>query len=431
MGEKHWLKEYYQNFFIAVLAGIVVAIATPVTLTGCRIFDSNCNLIYLKFLGYIISLFIVGAIIVFLSEKFFFKGYFKKKQNREFNLLRKGLIIFFILILILFFFNIRLNYWAIVGFIILYLIYKSMSSTNSDNKSWRWLTQLIITLIVIGFVSNELISPLISPRVSNIKITPLYIQSEQPQNPDDMIKYYTLFKVEYEIEFPYILMNNKLDLRLPGKSIYQNRNIDLITSLQENNPYYEIDLSEEFLDRGSFLSYEKINGILPIKIKTNSREIKKIYAKFIIREINDIHGINFERSDHYWWTHSTISPIESTGNMVTHSYMSSIGFGIDQRGKYYRFYDLVVKSLTDLEIKGLRISVMERPIFCDEGIELDKEYNKYISIDLQPREIRHILAVSEVPETKKIMETDVVFNFTSETQCYGQWLKYKELVGNK
>lgn len=428
MGEKPWLKEYYQNFFIAVLAGIVVAIATPVTLSGCRIFDSNCNLIYLKFLGYIILLFIVGAIVVFLSEKLFFKKYLKKKQNREFNLLRKGLIIFFILILILFFFNIRLNYWAIVVFIILCLIYKCMSSANFDNKSWMWLTQLIITLIVIGFVSNELISPLISPRVSDIKITPLYIQSEQPPNPKDGIKYYTLFQVEYEIEFPYFLMYDKLNLRLPGKSIYQN--IDLITSLQENNPYYEIDLSEELLDWGSFLSYEKINGILPIKIKTNSREIKRIYAKFIIREINDIHGINFERSDNYWWTHSTISPIESTGNVVTHSHMSLIGFGRNQWGDYYRFYDVVIKSLTDLEIKGLSISVTERPIFCDEGIELNKEY-KYISIDLQPREIKHMLAVSKVPETKKITETNVVFNFTSETPCYGQWLKYKELIGKK
>ena len=324
----------------------------------------------------------------------------------------------------------------ILGFLLLVILLsicflcKSFSIKKPIYKKeqyWK-LFQLGITVFLIGFVSNEMVAPLVSPRVSDIKIIPLYIQGEQPQDPENEVKYFSLFEVEYEIELPYFLVDDKLKLRLPGKHIY--RNIDLITSFQENNPYYDINLPDEYLS-GSFLPYNKIDGRLPIKINTNAREIKKIHAKFIIREIYEFHGINYKRSDNFWWTHSTISPIDSTGNDVTRSHMSLIGFGQDQYGNYYRFYDTVIKSLTDLEIKGLRIGVTKSPVFCDDGIELDKEYDKYISIDLQPREVKHILAISRVPDTKSIIETDVVFNFTYESRCYGSWLKYQEITGNK
>ena len=213
---------------------------------------------------------------------------------------------------------------------------------------------------------------------------------------------------------------------MPGKQSYNN--VDLVTSLQEKNSYYEINLPDEVIS-GSFVTYQKLNGEIPIIIKADKGEIKTIQARFIVREKMRFHPTPIERSDPYWWTLTSISPIDSIGTEVSSSKMSLIGFGLDQKGNYYRFYDMIIKSNTDLEIKGLRRGVTEDPIFCSDGIELSKEFDKYISIDLKAKEVKHILAVSKVPETKIILEDEFVFNFTSENKCYGQWLKYKELTG--
>jgi len=294
-------------------------------------------------------------------------------------------------------------------------------------KEYYWKTfNLLIMLLFMFYLSNELVSPILSPRISEIKITPLYIWGMEPTDPNKEIEYYTIFEVNYDIEMPFFLFDEKINLRMPGRQSYNN--VDLITSLQEKNPYYEINLPDEDIS-GIFVTYQKLNGEVPIIIKASKREIKTIQARFIVREKMRFHPSSIERSNPYWWTLTSISPIDSIGTEVSFSQMSLIGFGLDQKGNYYRFYDMIVKSSTDLEIKGLRRGVTEDPVFCSDGIELTKEFDKYISIDLKAKEVKHILAVSKVPETKRILENEFVFNFTSEDECYGQWLKYKELTG--
>lgn len=311
---------------------------------------------------------------------------------------------------------------VLLGF---YFIFKSFRIKSSKQDYYFRLGELLLIGAVLGFLSNELIAPLISPRVSDIKITPIYIQSQEPDNPNAGIKYYTLFDVEYEIELPYFLFTTNFNLKMPGK--VKGQSIDLITSFQENNPYYEINLPQKSLS-GSFLSYQQLKGVIPIIIKANAREIKKIHAHFIVREESDLHEGTASRSDYFWWTYTTISPIKSTGNIVTSPKMSFVGLGIDKYGNYYRFYDVLIKSLTDLEIKGLRIPFPHEFEFCNDGIKLDKEFDIIISIDLEPKESKHILALSRIPADEKLGKTDFVFNFTSEDECYGQWLKYKELT---
>jgi len=428
MGRKHWFIEYYQNFFIAVFAGIVVAIATPVAESNCKLGNILCFPLYLKFLGYIILLFFVGMVIVYFSNNLLLKKYGKK--CRPMLLSKWWLIILLVFILILFLFNLKLGLWVTFGLILVYILHASTINLNKKSLGGliKWGLPIILSLIIVGFISNQIVSPLVSPRVSNIKITPLYIQGMESETAKQDINYYILFDVEYEIEMPLFLLYETLDLRMPGEQTHQN--IDLITSFQENNPYYEINLDKELLEKGSFLPYDKINGKIPLIIKADSMEIKKINAHFIIREKNDLHQISFNKKGHYWWTDATISPIKSSGNVVTEPYFSLIGYGLNEHGHYYGFYDIVIESLTDLEIKGLTIVARDKLTYCDEGVELYKLY-EHISIDLRPKEIKHILAVFEVPETTKITNKDFVFDFTSKTECYGQWLKYKELIGEK
>ncbi len=319
-------------------------------------------------------------------------------------------------------------YSAIIFLYLLWMFYKSYKSKEKLRKDktdfyWR-LIQLFITLVFIVFLSNEIIAPLISPRITEIKISPMNIWGMEASAIEEEINYYTLFDVDYEIELPFFLWTKHINLRMPGE---KSSNIDLVTSFQENNPYYKINLPEKDMS-GSFLSYEKFKGFVPIIIKANSREIKKIHVNFIVREKNEPHPISIKRSDPYWYTVTTISPKDSTGNDVSHPEMSLIGYGQDQHGNYYGFNDLVIKSMTDLEINGLRIEVTEDTILCSEGFELIKEYDKYISIDLQAKEMKHILALSRVPEKRGILNEEVTFNFTQESLCYGAWLKYKQLT---
>ena len=311
-------------------------------------------------------------------------------------------------------------------FILLYLMARWCSSDSPEEKDHYWKSiQLFITIVFICFLSNELVAPLVSPRIIDIKTTPMYIWGMEPSSSDEEINYYTLYDIVYEIELPYVLLNKKIDLRMPGE---ESSTIDLVTSFQENNPYYNITISEKDMN-GSFLSSRKLNGMIPILINTHSREIKKIQAHFIVREKIDFHPSRIVRSNPRCRTKTTISPIHSTGNEVPNSERSLIGYGQDQYGGRYRFYDLVTKSMTDLEINGFRIPVEENSIFCSEGFELTKEYDKYISIDLQPKEMKHILVLNDVSEEMSILDGEVVFNFTQASLCYGAWLKYKELTG--
>ena len=283
-----------------------------------------------------------------------------------------------------------------------------------------------ITIFMIGFLSNELISPLFSPRIANIEIVPLYIQGDDPETPDETVKYYTIFDVDYEIELPFFPLINKFNLKLPGKS--RTQNIDIIISRLEIHPYYFIDLKEHLLSKGSFLPYDTIGGILPIRIKSSSREIKKIHIHLPVREENDLHHNTLGISDQYWWTHTNIFPIKTTGNAVTESEMVFIGYGQDQNKNIFKFYDLIIKSLTNLEIKGLRIPITKNHTFCSDGIKLNKEFGRYISIDLNPREIKHILAYSKT--SKKMEDSDILINFYYDyaEECYPAWLEYKEVV---
>ncbi len=318
--------------------------------------------------------------------------------------------------------------WVFIVVVSGFLLYGYIKTTKPKNKNDLYLNllKLLLSITLVWFVSNELVAPIFSPRVSEITITPIFIQSMQPNTPEDPVYYYTIFDVRYDIEMPYFKLIDSLNLRMPGRDEYQN--IDLITSLQENNPYYTIDLNETKLS-GSFLSYKELNGKIPILIKANSREVKKISSHLIIREKNDLHSNSIVRSNHFWWTHTSIFPIKSTGNDVTDAYGSLIGYG-NLHGTFYSFYDIVIKSLTDLEIKGLYVPT-NLEIYCDNGVKLDKEFNKYISIDLQPRETKHILGISRVTDNRTMLENSYKFNFTSETECYGQWLKYKELIDNE
>lgn len=339
---------------------------------------------------------------------------------------KKEVFITIILLIGVLFARYILNLLIVSVLVLIALVYMIRKSPKGD-KTWKWFN-ILITIIIAGILSNQVVTPLFYPRVSEIKITPLAIWGIEPNNPTQAVHNYILFDVDYEIELPMDWRDEfHFSLRMPGKENY-NDIIALITPFQENNPYYEVDFSEE-LKSDNFISREQLEGQIPITIKANAWEIKKINAHFIIREKIDLTFSNIGRSDPYWWTDATILPIQSRRGIVTDPHGSLIGYGIDQYGNYYRFYDWVIKSLTDLEIRGLRVPINENQILCDDSIRLDKEYDKFVSIDLEPKETRHMLMFSRVKDPEReIRDSHFIFNFTSETDCYGKWLKYKEII---
>lgn len=318
---------------------------------------------------------------------------------------------------------------CVVGFLI-YFIYKYVVSNKKEGeKYWNYIQLIFLGsgLLFTGILTNQLVQPLVSPRVEDISIKPLYIQTmgEYPKLPD----YYAVFEVTYNIAIPLFPFYRNITLKLPGEDV-TGENLYFITQMLRKNPYFNLGLDERFL--GTFLSYKGIAGSIPIIISINAFEAKKIDVKFLVAEKIDFNEASIAQSDFYWWTDTTIAPEIINRNIITWPYGSILGYGRRKPlGVFRSFHDEAIKNLANIEIRGHKIRVGKGSIWCYEGIEQSTEHledGDYISIDLEPRETKHLLVLTPI-DSSDVNKKSFQFDYWSETECPGAWLKYKELMG--
>lgn len=318
----------------------------------------------------------------------------------------------------------------LIVLIILFLRFYTTKNDKNREKYFKTIEIILLSFIpVFGlFISNEVIQPIFSPQIRDLEIKPLFIQSQESDTKD--LIYYTVFEAKYKVALPLFSIfpkSKEIDLKLPGKED-RALDLDVIISFQENSPYYKINLPEKEL-YGSFLNYQKINSKIPIKILSDADEIKEVDIKIIFRERTEMDFSSPRYSMPYWWTVNTVYPIGNDKEIVKWGYNNLLGYGKWKPfNNYYAFYDFKIQSATDLKIKGLGINVQDEYEFCDGEIKLFKSYGR-ISIDLEPREIKHILVLNRIENQDIISDKDFKFDFESQSECIGQFVKYKELMG--
>lgn len=279
---------------------------------------------------------------------------------------------------------------------------------NFVMKNLNFLISIIVTIVIVGIISNQVVQPMFSPRLSTFTVTePLYVQSQI----ENKIEYYKVFKVSYEIE-PALFgsMPQNLTISLPGKlnrDIFSpTSDIEFISQLREANPYANIMLPQK-LNNDNFIDIEKLGGDLKVVIYTNGWDIKKFTLDLFFREQTEINEADKTSPIHRWWSTSTISP--ESPIIIENYYMSPIVYAILNRddGKYmYELKALVLENKNDIEVRGYAIPIFDNTIrVCEGSVGLNIKGYKggdYIDLDLFPHETRTILFFKTIPENTAI-----------------------------
>jgi len=273
----------------------------------------------------------------------------------------------------------------------------------------------VLTLILVGIISNQIAQPLISPRLSSFSVSrPLYVQS---QIIDDKPVYYKVFKITYNIE-PALFapLPQNLTISLPGKSVTEldfvsAENVELITQLRETSPYADV-LIHEILRNENFVDTSRLDNKLNISIKTNGWDVKSISLDLYFREKTEIEERSPSYSDYRWWSSSTISP-ESPIYVLR--YGQSLGFSKSLDGGYQQLNLVTIENINDIPIREYWLEVSNHVFIrvCDESVELSKaglNDKMYVVFDLESHEKKNLTFIEYLginpPEGFRIYGTD-------------------------
>ena len=292
----------------------------------------------------------------------------------------------------------------------------------------HWKKILVIITIIGGIISNQLIHPLFFPRVNKVTVEPLFIQLR-----DDNNKFYTVFKVNYHIDVPlfplYKVFGTYFNLDAPGfkeSTDFPKCNIFWLGTFYANQPY--VDLPEKFKE--NWVNLDEINGKIQINLPLFFN-VKSVEFSGYLAEETVLREQELTISNYYWWNYQCID--SSQPYAITRPEWQLLGYGekLDSN-TLFRFYEVRVKNLNNLEVRGYRITL--RPYtnsrVCYDFYSVEKIMcgnNDCISIDLEPKETKKFL-VLEIIKPEEIKDKNVKLNFTSETICFGAWKRYLELL---
>lgn len=303
------------------------------------------------------------------------------------------------------------------------------SESNKSKSEFCWrVIQVIIAIFFVFLFANEIVQPFFFPRVTDIEINPLNIQSEDITNYEN-ISYYIIYEVKYKVLPPLLLVPfGKTELRIPGG---KSDNIEIAYSLQENNPYYELVINKQ--PYKTFISSSNLSGVFPIKITTSAIEIKNIEIILIIREKIDSNSWgSIGASSSYLWTGTRIKPIISKGDFYATSNPSKLGYALKQSGgAVFKIDSIDVKNLKELEIFGLAIKIGEVDVVCDENINVHI-IKDFVLVGLKPNEDKRLLLIKHVGgpgyQIPKYMKSVSFTGDWDDCSTYNQ--VYKKLLGD-
>ena len=274
----------------------------------------------------------------------------------------------------------------------------------------------IITLLITGFLANQLVQPIFVPRVSEVKVEPLYIQFI-----DD--HYYSVNKLIYNIEVPLIPIKTSTEIKFL-------KNYEINTKFKQKNPYIDVDIFG--YTKPNFLKIDSTN----ITLKTNGFKNKNLEQIFYVFEPITIDNTGwFTYPEDFQWSDSELN----TGYpcQVIGSNYNVLGYGKNIYGQYEKFSMKSIKSRCNLEIRNFKLPLIKddensQTTICD-GENEGRANKNSILISIRPGETKNILFVKEqldIFDKLAINRTDtVIFNWTyqHESKCFYAWKKYQQL----
>ncbi len=325
----------------------------------------------------------------------------------------------------------------IIRVIFLIVVLCALFTVNSKDK--LKIVAFFSGLIITGIISNQLVQPLFTPRLSDMQITPLYVQFFE-----DGREYYTVHRVSYKIEAPVApFFGNNIDLKVPGYFSpfeddliwYPSQKVYLIGSLYEHNPY--IKIPTKYFNRSTNIDLEDSNGKLRVSLDTGFFSTKEVNFNIYIMEKADIEMSNLAYPNHRWWNHQSVSP-DHEYNIARYGQL--LGYATNTRYKEdpnldYHISEDRIKNMNDLPIRGFRVHVQEDYLVCLDGIELNRIKECYgdtefcVKLDLDPKETKTLLIQHTVPASS-VSPNSVRINYSSENRCPGLWAEYLSRYGN-
>lgn len=295
-------------------------------------------------------------------------------------------------------------------------------------KLLQWLVSIVIT-IIIAFITINAVHPLFSPRVSHYEIIPQYIQS---LGSDGTPHYYIIHKIVYYVDIPLFPWFNKdITLNLPLTEQNQITNIEFMCENKQDSLYLKVDYS--FCDDKPFILVDNFAGRLHAKIKDNSGRIMSDIISVYLKEQINVQETPLSDTEHYWYSYSILAP-EVKVNIASRI-NKLFGYGIDSYNNTYIFREVILKSETDMKIKGYRLNVgnSDEQIVdvCSEKYRLDTINigdSEYVSIDLEPQEMIMVLVIIPLgyPLDEKEKEAAIIFPISRNEFCRDGWRVYNE-----
>lgn len=313
------------------------------------------------------------------------------------------------------------NLGIALGEILLYFADKLLNLNTLLGK-FQNISKLIAffvgVILIGGIITNQIIQPIFTPRISEIKFEPMYVQYLR----DIGNNWYEVNKVTYSIEVP--LFPN---FKLLGKTLGKNttilkfpNSIKINKHLKNKNPYIYVPLFE---DRDSnFIDTNSIKIILHTDAWMN-RNLEQI---FYIYNPTDMKISGFSDPVDFQWNFQELNSGYPCNIIKTNKKL--VGFG-QSDSKYYRFYIQSIKSRCNLDIRLFPLEIIKenyQTICLNENKVIPNDRNEII-IDISPKEIKNILFIED--PLNQHPENAIVFNWTysEDSICFYAWRKYQEL----
>ena len=307
---------------------------------------------------------------------------------------------------IIYFYSLLINLGLAFGNLFIFIVYFLTKLLKSDTS------RFIITILITGLLANQLIQPIFTPRVSEVKVEPLYIQFV-----DD--HYYSVNKLIYNIEVPLIPIERSIEIKFL-------KNYKINTKFEKRNPYIDVKVFED--SKPNFINVDSTN----ITIKTNGFKNKNLEQIFYVFDPIDIDTTGwFTYPEDFQWSDSKLNTGYPCQIIHSNNYQV-LGYGKNMYGRYEQFFLISIKNRCNLEIRNFKLDINEnkdnsQTTICD-GENEGRANKNSILIELRPGEIKNILFVKDfLSEFDKrfITNTSIFFNWTyqPESKCYYAWKK--------
>ncbi|NYZ79474.1 hypothetical protein H0N99_04990 [Candidatus Micrarchaeota archaeon] len=276
---------------------------------------------------------------------------------------------------------------------------------------------LVITVLAY-FISNQAIQPIFSPRISDVKSQPMYLYGGPVANGNGGydIEYFKISKLTYDIDtalfpnLPFFERSDNFSVELPG-----NAYLSLLRV--EENPYVKVFTQESwYYSNGG----NNMTNTIYLDIDTNAFKVKSTSLDVYIGQEVDLNKMSCDATligRNYQST--SINVCETNIPAV------KIGFFRLQDNAIYAVSDYTIKNFEDEEIRSYVIEPQSGYSYCDKdtglAVVIMLNGKQYMSIDLEPHEIRHLRVISKWEFPLSPAEQSTAINFTSFPTCGVLW----------